>query len=152
GRPELVAGRTGLEQRVRWVHVAEVADIGHLLQGGELVLTTGIALPEDAASLTRYVDELAGAGAAGLVVELVRRWNDVLPAALRTAADRRGLPLITLARETKFVSVTEAVIALIRDAQLAELRAAEQVHETFTALTVAGAEPAEVLRQVARTS
>ena len=152
GQPELVGGRTGLDRRVRWVHVAEIADIGHLLQGGELVLTTGIALPGDAASLTRYVDELAGAGAVGLVVELVRRWNHALPAALRTAADRRGLPLITLARETKFVSVTEAVIALIRDAQLAELRAAELVHETFTALTVAGAEPAEVLRQVSRTS
>ena len=35
---------------------------------------------------------------------------------------------------------------------MAELRAAERVHETFTALTVAGAEPAEVLREVARAS
>ncbi|HWC82334.1 MAG TPA: PucR family transcriptional regulator ligand-binding domain-containing protein [Pseudonocardiaceae bacterium] len=150
--PEVVAGRTGLDRRVRWVHVAEVADIGHLLTGDELVLTTGIALPDDPASLTRYVDELAGAGAAGLVIELVRRWSGPVPAALRVAADRRGLPLVTLPQETRFVSVTEAVIALIRDAQLAELRTAEQVHETFTALTVAGAEPAEVLREVARTA
>jgi purine catabolism regulator len=91
-------------------------------------------------------------GAAGLVVELVRRWSDEVPAALRGAADRRSLPLVTLSKETRFVAVTEAVIALIRDAQLAELRAAEQVHETFTALTVSGAEPAEVLREVARTA
>lgn len=152
GGPSLVAGRTGLDHRVRWVHAAEVADIGHLLQGGELVLTTGIALPSDAASLTRYVDELAGVGVSGLVIELVRRWHDTVPGALVRAADRRGLPLITLSRETPFVSVTEAVITLIRDAQLAELRAAEQVHETFTELTVAGAEPAEVLREVARTA
>jgi purine catabolism regulator len=150
GKPELVAGGTGVGQRVRWVHVAEVADIAHLLHGGELVLTTGIALPDDPVALTRYVDELAGVGAAGLVIELVRRWSDELPAALRGAADRRSLPLVTLSRETRFVAVTEAVIALIRDAQLAELRAAEQVHETFTALTVSGAEPAEVLREVAR--
>lgn len=152
GTPTLVAGGTGVGNRVRWVHVAEVADIAHLLQGGELVLTTGIALPDDGPSLTRYVDELAGVGAAGLVVELVRRWSDALPPALLSAADRRSLPLVTLGVETRFVSVTEAVIALIRDAQLAELRAAEQVHETFTALTVSGAEPAEVLREVARTA
>jgi purine catabolism regulator len=152
GGPTLVAGGTGVGGRVRWVHVAEVADIAHLLQGGELVLTTGIALPDDGPSLTRYVDELAGVGAAGLVVELVRRWSDGLPAALLSAADRRSLPLVTLAVETRFVAVTEAVIALIRDAQLAELRAAEQVHETFTALTVSGAEPAEVLREVARSA
>ena len=150
GKPELVAGGAGVGRRVRWVHVAEIADIAHLLHGGELVLTTGIALPDDPVALTRYVDELAGVGAAGLVIELVRRWNDEVPAALRSAADRRSLPLVTLSRETRFVAVTEAVIALIRDAQLAELRAAEQVHETFTALTVSGAEPAEVLREVAR--
>jgi purine catabolism regulator len=152
GRPTLVAGRAGSDNRVRWVHAAEVADIAHLLQGGELVLTTGIALPDDNPSLTRYVDELAGVGAAGLVVELVRRWRDGLPAALVLAADRRALPLVTLSEETRFVAVTEAVIATIRDAQLAEARAAEQVHETFTALTVSGAEPAEVLREVARTA
>jgi purine catabolism regulator len=152
GGPTLVAGGAGVGNRVRWVHVAEIADIAHLLQGGELVLTTGIALPGDGPALTRYVDELAGVGAAGLVVELVRRWSDRLPAALPQAADRRSLPLVTLTQETRFVSVTEAVVALIRDAQLAELRTAEQVHETFTALTVSGAEPAEVLREVARTA
>jgi purine catabolism regulator len=152
GKPTLVAGGAGVGNRVRWVHVAEVADIAHLLQGGELVLTTGIALPDDGPALTRYVDELAGVGAAGLVVELVRRWSRALPHALVAAADRRSLPLVTLSEETRFVAVTESVIALIRDAQLAELRAAEQVHEVFTALTVSGAEPAEVLREVARTA
>ncbi|SDC43045.1 PucR family transcriptional regulator [Actinokineospora iranica] len=152
GAPRVVAGAAGLANRVRWVHAAEVADIAALLRGGELVLTTGIALPDDAEALTRYVDELAGVGAAGLVVELVRHWSDAVPAALAAAAERQGLPLITLARETRFVAVTEAVVGLIVDAQVAELRAAERVHETFTALTVAGAEPAEVLREVARAS
>ncbi|XVS61403.1 PucR family transcriptional regulator [Actinosynnema sp. CA-299493] len=152
GRPAVVAGAAGMGRRVRWVHVAEVADIAQLLRGGELVLTTGIALPDDPDGLRRYVADLASVGASGLVVELVRRWSDELPGALVAAAEQHELPLVTLARETRFVSVTEAVVSLIVDAQLAELRAAEQVHETFTALTVAGAEPAEVLREVARTA
>ena len=152
GRPRVAAGSTGLDRPVRWVHVAEIADIAHLLRGGELVLTTGIALPDDSAALTRYVDELAETGVAGLVVELVRHWSEALPEALVAAAERHGMPLVTLSRETRFVTVTEAVVGLIVDAQVAELRAAEQVHETFTALTVAGAEPAEVLREVARAS
>ncbi|MFQ6271481.1 PucR family transcriptional regulator [Kutzneria viridogrisea] len=152
GRPRLAAGSAGLEHKVRWVHVAEVADIGHLLRGGELVLTTGIALPAEDSALVAYVDELVGAGASGLVIELVRRWPDALPQALVGAAERHGLPVITLAEETRFVAVTEAVVALIVDAQVAELRAAEQVHETFTALTVSGAEPSQVLREVAAMS
>lgn len=148
GRPSVVAGAGRLSNRVRWVHAAEVADIAHLLRGGELVLTTGIALPEDPDALARYVDDLAEVGIAGLVIELVRRWSDALPPALVAAAERHDLPLIGLSEETRYVAVTEAVAGLISDAQVAELRAAEQVHEAFTALTVAGAEPAEVLHEV----
>ncbi|WP_409494869.1 PucR family transcriptional regulator [Amycolatopsis sp. cmx-11-12] len=150
GRPHVVAGAAGLDAPVRWAHVAEVADIAPLLRGGELVLTTGVALPDDGAALARYVADLAGVGVAGVVVELVRHWSDKLPSALVEAADQHGVPLVTLSRETRFVSVTEAVNGLIVDAQVDELRAAERVHETFTALTVAGAEPGDILREVAR--
>ncbi|RSN26428.1 CdaR family transcriptional regulator [Streptomyces sp. WAC 05977] len=150
GRPHVVAGAAGLDAPVRWAHVAEVADIAPLLRGGELVLTTGVALPDDGAALARYVADLAGVGVAGVVVELVRHWSEKLPPELVDAADRHGVPLITLSRETRFVSVTEAVNGLIVDAQVDELRAAERVHETFTALTVAGAEPGDILREVAR--
>jgi purine catabolism regulator len=152
GHATVVAGAAGLDRRVRWVHVAEVADIATLLRGGELVLTTGIALPDDPEALANYVVEVARAGVVGLVVELVRHWHRELPAALVDAAEEHSLPLVTLSRETRFVAVTEAVVGLIVEAQVAELRAAERVHETFTALTVAGAEPAEVLREVAHAS
>ncbi|GAA0536382.1 CdaR family transcriptional regulator [Saccharopolyspora subtropica] len=150
GKPRVVAGARGLDRQVRWVHVTELADIAPLLSGGELVLTTGIALPEEPAELARYVDGLAGVGAAGLVVELVRRWRDRVPTALVDAAHRHDLPLVTLSEETRFVAVTEAVAARIRDAQLEELRATHAIHETFTALTTSGAEPAAVLREAAR--
>ncbi|RJQ92031.1 PucR family transcriptional regulator [Amycolatopsis panacis] len=150
GNPRVVAGNTGLDRPVRWAHVAEIAEIAPLLRGGELVLTTGVALPDDGASLARYVADLAQVGAAGVIVELVRHWNDRLPRALVTAAEECGLPLITLSRETRYVAVTEAVNGMIVDAQVAELRAAERVHETFTSLTVSGAEPEVVLREVAR--
>ena len=38
GSPQVVAGSGGLGARVRWVHVLELADAVHLLQGGELAL------------------------------------------------------------------------------------------------------------------
>ncbi|WP_119729325.1 PucR family transcriptional regulator [Thermomonospora amylolytica] len=149
GQPRVVAGADRLDARVRWVHVAEVADIGHLLHGGELVLTTGIALPDEPDRLRGYVAELAEAGASGLMVELGRRYVGELPVALRAAAEEHGLPVIALARETVFIDITEAVHARILDAQLDELRASEQLHEIFTRLSVEGASPAEVIRQVA---
>ena len=150
GHPEVVAGAENLQRAVRWAHVSELADIAGLLRGGELILTTGVALPADDADLAAYVADLDDVGAAGLVVELGRRYAGALPPALVRAAQGRGLPLVALHRQTRFVSITEAVHALVVDAQVAELRATAQVHQTFTELSVEGAEPAEVVRQAAQ--
>ena len=112
------------------------------------MLSTGIALPDDPGLLAAYVAELSGAGVSGLAVELGRRYER-LPDALVGAAGAHGLPLIAFRREVPFVEITETVHAMIIDAQLAELRASERVHETFTDLSVAGAPPEEIVRQAA---
>jgi PucR family transcriptional regulator, purine catabolism regulatory protein len=149
GSPQVIAGSAGLSARVRWVHVLELADVAHLLQGGEFVLTTGIALPSEPALLARYATDLAAAGVSALAVELGRRYVGTLPSALVRAAADSGLTLIAFEREVPFVEITEAVHALIIDAQLQELRASERLHEVFTELSVAGATPDEVVRQAA---
>jgi PucR family transcriptional regulator, purine catabolism regulatory protein len=149
GGPEILAAADRLDAPVRWVHAIEIADAARLLRGGELVLATGIGLPDAPGPLVRYVAELAAVGASGLVVELGRRYLSALPAALVDAAREHGLPLIALARETPFVEITEAVHARIIDAQMAQLRESEHLHEVFTQLAVAGADADEIVRQSA---
>jgi purine catabolism regulator len=152
GSPQVVAGADGVTARVRWVHVLELADAAHLLQGGELVLTTGVALPAEPALLARYAADLASAGGNGvsaLAVELGRRYVGTLPGALVRAAADSGLTLIAFEREVSFVEITEAVHARIIDAQLDELRASERLHEVFTELSVTGASTDEIVRQAA---
>src|SRR3954465_14768325 len=61
----LVAGESGLENAVRWVHISELAAPKPWLSGGELLLTTGMAL-EDPERQRAYVRRLAGHGLAGL--------------------------------------------------------------------------------------
>nr|WP_196925567.1 PucR family transcriptional regulator ligand-binding domain-containing protein [Micromonospora ureilytica] len=152
GAPRVVAGDDGLDRPVRWVHVAEVPDIATLLGGGELVLTTGIGLPGDDAGLRAFIGDLADVGVSGLVVELGRRYVSGVPRVMAAAAERRGLPLVELRRATPFVRITEAVHALIVDAQLTELRATEEIHQRFNDLSVEGADAAEVIRQAAELS
>ena len=152
GSPQVVAGSDGLGAPVRWVHVLELADAAHLLQGGELVLTTGVALPAEPALLARYAADLASAGGTGvsaLAVELGRRFVGALPGVLVRAAADSGLTLIAFEREVPFVEITEAVHARIIDAQLEELRASERLHEVFTELSVSGASPDEIVREAA---
>jgi purine catabolism regulator len=147
GSPRVLAGEDLLDRPVRWVHVAEVPDIATLLRGGELVLMTGIGMPEDDEGIRAFIAALADVGVVGLIVELGRRYQAALPKVMIAAAAKHSLPLIELRKPTPFVRITEAVHALIVDSQLAELRATEEIHQRFTELSVEGAEAAEVVAQ-----
>ncbi|MFH8440637.1 PucR family transcriptional regulator [Streptomyces sp. NPDC018026] len=151
GDPRVVAGEEHLDRPVRWVHITELTDPASFLKGGELVLTTGMPLPDDSAGVRRYVDELAAVGAAALAMELVRRYHRP-PDALVRACRARGLPLVTLARDVNFLEVTQVVHTLILGHQADAMRRTQRVHEAFTALTLRGAGPEEVLRAAAEMS
>jgi PucR family transcriptional regulator, purine catabolism regulatory protein len=124
GSPQVVAGSGRLDVPVRWVHALELTDVGRLLRGGELVLSTGIALPEEPSELAEYVAALAHVGVAGLAVELGRRYTRALPDALVAAAEARSVPLVELRREVAFIEITEAVHARIIDELLLSRAAA----------------------------
>lgn len=150
--PTVVAGATGTDRPIRWVHATERSDVRDLLRAGDLVLTMGTGLPadEDEAGLTAFVDELVDVGSAGVVVELGRRWRSTLPAALVEACERQGLPLVVLGRETRFAALAQEIGERVVDHQLTELREAQRVHETFTELSFTQAGPLEILQAVQR--
>lgn len=149
--PQVHAGEAALGNRVRWVHSAELADIAPLLREGDLLLSTGIAMPDTPDALDRFATSLADSRAAGLVIELGRRWQQ-LPRSLVRACDRLGLPLVALTREVRFAAVIQAVGEQLIASQLAELREAQRVHDTFTELSIDEAGPDEILAAVQRLS
>lgn len=149
--PEVLAGAPGLGREVRWVHSAELADIAPLLRGGDLLLSTGIALPEGVDELGEFAASLGQSEAAGLVIELGRRWHQV-PSALIDACEAAALPLVALHHEVRFAAITQAVGERIVDEQLQELRETQRVHDTFTELSIAEAGPREILEAVQRLS
>ena len=134
------------------MHATERLDVGELLRAGDLLLTMGTGLPadDDAAGLTAFVDELVEVGSAGVVVELGRRWQAALPEALVAACERHGLPLVVLGQETRFAALAQEIGERVVDQQLAELREAQRVHETFTELSYTQAGPVEILQAVQR--
>lgn len=133
GAPEVVSDTPddALDKRVRWVHVSEVADLSNLLEGGELVMTTGLALTDER-HRDDYFTGLAAAGAVGVIVELGTYVQEVPRSALRGCT----MPVILLHREVRFVEVTEAVHRRIVNEQYAEVEYARRVHETFTHLSM----------------
>ncbi|MGC0249393.1 PucR family transcriptional regulator [Pseudactinotalea sp. Z1748] len=149
GIPRLLTGADQLDRPVRWVHVFEGDDPAALLTGGELLLTTLVALPDDPARQREYIRGLVTAGAAALVVELGRRFASV-PQVMVDEAGAAALPVVALHRTVKFVTITEAVHARIVDDQHELLTFTRQVHEVFTQVAVAGADAQEIIERTAQ--
>ncbi|WP_308466015.1 PucR family transcriptional regulator [Rathayibacter soli] len=141
--PEVLAGRSGLERSVRWVHVTETASVAGLVSGGELLLSTGVGWPQHERELVRYVDEVDRAGVAGLVLELGRRFATA-PEPLISACAERGIPLIVLHSQARFIAITEAVHSRIIADQMNALRARDDIHALFTELSLRGS-PADFI-------
>ncbi len=150
GVSEVLVGGDALDARVRWLHVSDSAGVARLLDGGELLLSTGSSWPEDPADLRRFVGELADAGLSGLVLELGTHFH-YAPRAVVEAAAKRGLALIVLHREVKFVTLTEAVHSRIIAGQMDALRARDEVRERFTALVLRGSPADFIVHQLAQT-
>lgn len=150
GMPEVLVGRAFLDARVRWVHVSDSPGVARLLDGGELLLTTASAWPEQPDDLRTLVAAFAAAGLIGIVIELGAHYRYV-PTVVIDAARAAGLVLVALHREVKFVAVTEQVHRRIIDEQTVALRARDEVRTLFTELALRGAPADYVVERLART-
>jgi purine catabolism regulator len=108
-----LAGKDRLDSEVRWVHTSELDDPGPYLEGGELLLTTGLKLEVgDPEAMRGYVRRLTAAKVVGLGFG-VGVGHDTVPAALVAAAERAGLPLLEVPRRTPFIAISKTVSAAL---------------------------------------
>ncbi|MFG2682412.1 PucR family transcriptional regulator [Streptomyces sp. NPDC048392] len=149
GQPEVVAGAHRLDRPVRWVHVAEAADVGVMLSGGEMVLTTGVLLAGDEDKQGEYIRSLDRAEAAAVVLGLGRAFPTA-PDVMRRAAERCGLPMVVLHRPFPFAELTEEVQSRLLRRKFAAVSLSEAVRTELTGLITAGAPAQRLLDEVAR--
>lgn len=123
----IVAGEAGLDRPVRWVHISELLDPTKWLSGGELLLTTGLQLSDDAEA-REYLLRLVRHGLAGLGFGVGFRHEHV-PDALREAAAEHDFPLFEVPYETPFIAITEKASSYLVNEQYAVLRRALAAHE-----------------------
>ena len=116
----LLAGEAQLDAPVRWVHISELPDPTPWLSGGELLLTTGMAL-ESEDDQRAFVQRLADHGLAGLGVGTGFR-HERVPDALVEAASERSFPLFEVPYATPFIAVTEKAFSRLVNEQYAVLQ------------------------------
>lgn len=150
GEPEVLASDHALEAQVRWGHVVAGVSASTLLDGGELILTTGEGWPHEASKLRQLVTTLLEAGVAAIVLELGTNFSEA-PTVLVEECRQHDVALIVLHTEVRFVQVTQRVHRRILAAQNEALHAREQVHRMLTELGLNRSPVDYVIEQIAAT-
>ncbi|WP_377269173.1 PucR family transcriptional regulator [Peterkaempfera sp. SMS 1(5)a] len=153
----VLAGEDQLERPVRWVHTSELDDPTPYLEGGELLLTTGIKLGgtgtgtgtgDGDEALRAYVHRLADAGVVGLGLGVGLSHTEV-PRPLVEAASERGLPLLRVPQPTPFIAISKAVSAALAAEQYEAVTTSFEAQEELTRAALGKDGTAAVVRRLA---
>jgi PucR family transcriptional regulator, purine catabolism regulatory protein len=108
----VIAGEEGVNRHVKWVHVVEVTSIRNLLNGNELILSTGVTWKENSHVFVSMIKQLLENNAAGLCIEMGTYMSE-LPAVVIEIANEHQFPIIVFQKEVPFVEITQDIHSLI---------------------------------------
>lgn len=109
---ELVAGKDGIDRLVRWVHFIDLPEVLPWVQGGELLIITGIGQNGDPDKLTDLVRGIIKKKLAGIIIN-IGPYIQQVPAEVAALADAAEFPVFTLPWEVKLVEVTQEICSYI---------------------------------------
>lgn len=101
---KLIAGRDGLDNPVRWVHMIEDTEVADFIHGNELVFTTGIR-QQGTEWLLGFVVGLLNKGAVGLVINLGPYISKIPPQVI-IFCEKNAFPLFSIPWEIHIIDVT----------------------------------------------
>jgi purine catabolism regulator len=139
----LVAGERAAERDILWAHAIELADPTPYLDGGELVMTTGINVGAHGAAQYDYVSRLASAGTAALAVDTGTTFTAV-PVGVLSAGDDLGLPVLEVPASTPFIAIARAVVDALKADELRSVQQVVDQQEILARATLRGGIPGVV--------
>lgn len=141
------AAEAALDRPIGWVHPTELTDPQAFLEGGELLLTTGLALDETTSP--GYIRRLVDAGVAGLGFG-VGLSHESIPQSLVDTADEVGLPVLEVPKKTPFIAITRAVSRAVAADEYASLVRTGKGQQELTRTAVGKGGPGGVVRKLAK--
>lgn len=113
--PQVLGQAQLLDTPVLGIHMAESADLSGLLEGGELILSSGLLLTASPESVQTFLTCLADAGASGVLFSFLSDAPDIKKC-LEAAAKNATIPVVLLDDRARFVEIAETVHGLIYSA------------------------------------
>ena len=126
---KVIAGHKGLKRQVKWVHIVEVTSIKNLLNGNELILSTGIALQEEGSFLS-LIQQLIECDAAAICIELDTNISSI-PISVLKCADEYDFPIIVFEKEVPFVSITQDIHSVMINQQYDMMKKLDSFAQTL---------------------
>ncbi|MFZ5897951.1 MAG: PucR family transcriptional regulator [Bacillota bacterium] len=129
----LVAGKTGLDNDIRWVTIVEVLEDAGRLAEGEFLITTAYGLDAEPGKKARFVESLAARRLSGVAVLTGFYLPEVTPDLIEEA-DKYGLPLIELPSFLNFSDITQSILHKIVHSKYDLLDFSENIHQELLQL------------------
>lgn len=131
---KVLTGVNGLNRVINWCHILEVKDIDLFINGGELILTTGIGLL-DSDNQRNYVETLIKKQTAGLCIELGSFMHEI-PRNLLSLAEQQNYPIIIFEKTVRFIDITQDIHSLLINRHHQNMLDLDRLSQNFNKLSL----------------
>lgn len=141
----VLSGKHYLHKIVNGTTIMEAPDIADWLKGGELILTSLYPIRSfNEKEQTQFIKKLAEKGVSALVIKNHRFVNEI-PQSIVNEAEKCNLPIIQIPKEVPYVDIMYPVMEEIMNTQVKKLQYYKEIHDQFTALSLADESPDKII-------
>ncbi|WP_158737966.1 PucR family transcriptional regulator [Alteribacillus sp. YIM 98480] len=142
----VIASEKALRRTVTWVHIVEVTHLDELLNGNELVLTTGIGWHDREQLSVSFLRQLIESGVSGLCVEM-GTYTDTLPESMISLAKAHDFPIILFHKKVRYVDITQDLHSMFIHQHYEMVKELEQLSQSFNHLLLSGKGIRDLLKE-----
>ncbi|RDU38222.1 PucR family transcriptional regulator [Neobacillus piezotolerans] len=138
----ILSGKENLDKVLTGATIMETPDIADWLKGGELILTSLYPIRYfNDSQKEQFIFRLAEKRVNALLIKNVSG----IPEIIIRAGEKSGLPIIQLPKEVAYIDVMYPVMGEIMNNQVKKLRYYKNIHDQFTALSLADKGPEKII-------
>lgn len=142
----VLSGKQYLHKVVKGTTIMEAPDITDWLKGGELILTSLYPILSFSEEEQRqFIAKLAEKDVSALVIKTHRFVNEI-PKYIIDEAEKCKLPIIQIPREVPYVDIMYPIMEEILDIQVKRLQYYKEIHDQFTALSLANESEEKIIK------
>ncbi|WP_053368809.1 PucR family transcriptional regulator [Bacillus sp. FJAT-27245] len=139
----VLAGQKYLHKTIEGITIMEAPDITRWIKGGEVILTSLYSIRSfNEKEQSAFITKLAEKGVSALVIKKI---DTEISSQLIKAGEEIGLPIIQLPKEVPFVDVMYPIMGELFNNQVNKLQYYKEIHDRFTALSLADKGPEEII-------